>query len=248
MISASPVIGSERVKTGMKRYFFVAMATLILTTVFAGFAPSFYLRSAFHPDHELSVLLHIHGLVFSAWIVLLLAQTVLIAKGSRRLHQLLGWFTVAIAAAMLLLVVLATIEQMRRGIPLEEAANDLALNVLGSIMFGVPLVAAVYNRKRPDWHKRLMLSATFGLLGAPILRLLLLTTHLDFETAANLALVLTDTFFLPCFAYDLLTRGRIHRAYVYGLALFIVSQIVLMNVRAWGPWLAVSGRVQHLLS
>jgi hypothetical protein len=247
MISASPVIGSEPIKTGIKRYFFVAMAALVLITVFVGFAPSFYLRSSFHPDHELSVLLHIHGIVFSAWIVLSLAQAVLIAKGSRRLHQRLGWFTVGIAAAMLLLVVLATIEQMRRGIPLEEASGDLALNVLGSIMFGVPVIAAVYNRKRPDWHKRLMLSATFGLLGAPILRLLLLTTNLEFNAAANLALMLTDSFFLPCFAYDLFTRGRIHRAYVYALALFIVSQLVLMNVRAWGPWLAFARSVQHLL-
>jgi len=248
MISASPVIGSEPVRTGMKRYFFVAMATLILVTVFVGFAPSFYLRSAFRPDHELSVLLHIHGLVFSAWIILLLAQTVLIAKGSRRLHQRLGWFTVGIAAAMMLLVLLATIEQMRRGISLEEASGDLALNLLGAILFGIPVVAAVYNRKRPDWHKRLMLIATFGLLGAPILRLLLLTTNLEFNAAANVASVLTDAFFLPCFAYDLFTRGRIHRAYVYGLALFIVGQIVLMNIRPWGPWLHFSRSVQHFLS
>jgi nucleoside recognition membrane protein YjiH len=92
-----------------------------------------------------------------------------------------------------------------------------------------------------------MLSATFGLLGAPILRLLLLTTHLDFDPAANLALVLTDAFFLPCFVYDLLTRGSIHRAYVYTLALFIVSQVVFMSVKAWGPWLAFSRSVQHLL-
>lgn len=246
MISASPVIGPEPVKIGLKRYFFVAMATLILLTVFAGFAPSFYLRSSFHPDHELSVVLHIHGIVFSAWIVLLLVQTVLIAKGSRRLHQRLGWVTVGVAAAMLLLVLLATKDQIR-GIPPEDAAGALSLNILGSILFGVPVVAAVYNRKRPDWHKRLMLGATFGLLGAPILRLLLLTTHLEFQTAANLALVLTDSFFLPCFAYDLVTRGRIHRAYVYVLALFIVSEVVMMKIPAWGPWLAFSRSVQHLL-
>jgi hypothetical protein len=247
MISASPVIGSEPVKIGIKRYFFVAMATLILLTVFVGFAPSFYLRSSFHPDHELSVVLHIHGILFSAWIVLLLVQTVLIAKGSRRLHQRLGWVTVGVAAAMLLLVLLATKDQIR-GIPPEDAAGALALNMLGSILFGIPVVAAVYNRKRPDWHKRLMLGATFGLLGAPILRLLFLSTNLEFQSAANVAAVLTNLFFLPCFAYDLVTRGRIHRAYIYVLALFIVSQVVLMNVKTWGPWLAFARSVQHLLN
>jgi hypothetical protein len=247
MISTSPVIGTEPLITGMKRYFFVGMAALAILTVFAGFAPSFYLRSSFHPDHELSVLLHIHGLVFSAWIILFLVQALLIAKGSRRLHQRLGWFTVCIAAAMLLLVAGATVEQMRRGLPLEDAATDLSLNLLGSIMFGVPLGFAVYNRKRPDWHKRLMLCATLGLLGAPLLRLILLTTNLD-QTAGDWALVLTDSFLLPCFAYDLFTRGSIHRAYVYVLALFIVSQIVMMSLPAWGPWLNFARAVQHLLS
>jgi hypothetical protein len=247
MISAAPAIGSETLKTGMKRYFFVAMAALVILTVFVGFAPSFYLRSAFHPDHELSVLLHVHGLVFSTWIILFLVQTVLIAKGSRTLHQRLGWFTVAVAVLMLLLVGAATAEQMRRGLPLAEAATDISLNSFGAIMFAVPLVGAIYYRKRPDWHKRLMLCATLALLGAPILRLILLTTNLGFSTAIIVGAVVGNLFFLPCFAYDLSTRGRIHRAYLYILALFIVNQFAMLRVLSWAPWLDFSRHVQHLL-
>lgn len=241
------MIASEALKTGFKRYFFVGMAALVILTVFAGFAPSFYLRSAFHPDGELSLLLHVHGLAFSAWIILFLVQTLLIAGGSRILHQRLGWVTVGVAVLMLLLVAAATAEQMRRGLPLEEAATDISLNMVGAIIFGVPLIAAVYLRKRPDWHKRLMLCATFGLLGAPLLRLVLLTTNLEFSTAANVAAVAGDLFFLPCFAYDLLTRGRIHRAYLYVLALFVVSQTIMMRLPSWTPWLDFSRLVQGLL-
>jgi len=248
MISESPVIGPETLKIGAKRYFFVAMAALVILTVFAGFAPSFYLRSSFHPDHELSILLHVHGLVFSAWIILFLVQTILIAKGSRSLHQRLGWFALGVAVTMLLLVGAATAEQMRRGVPIEEAATDISLNLFGAVMFGVPLVAAIYYRKRPDWHKRFMLCATLGLLGAPILRLILLTTNLEFPTAVILGAVAGDLFFLPCFAYDLFTRGRIHRAFTYVLALFIVSQIAMMSILSWPPWLAFSRGVQQLLS
>jgi hypothetical protein len=232
----------------VKRYFFVAMAALVILTAFAGFAPSFYLRGSFHPDHELSVLLHIHGLVFSAWIILFLVQTILITKGSRRLHQRLGWFTVGVAVLMLVLVAAATAEQMRRGLPLEDAATDISLNLFGAIMFGVPLVAAIYFRKRPDWHKRLMLCATLGLLGAPILRLILLTTNLEFPTAIIWGAIVADLFFLPCFAYDLLTRGSIHRAYTYMLGLFIVSEIAMMNLPSWPPWLQVARTLQHALS
>lgn len=172
----------------MKRYFFAAMAGLVILTVFAGFAPSFYLRSSFHPDRELSILLHIHGLVFSTWIILFLVQTLLIAKGSRRLHQRLGWFAVGVGVVMLLLVGGATVEQMRRGLPLEAAATDISLNLFGAIMFGVPFIAAIYYRKRADWHKRFMLCATLGLLGAPILRLILLSADVEFPTAIILGL------------------------------------------------------------
>ncbi len=113
-------------------------------------------------------------------------------------------------------------------------------------MFGVPVVAAIYNRKRPDWHKRLMLSATFGLLGAPILRLFLLTTNLDFDQppiwAGAYRLILLAVFRLRPF------HSRQHSSRLrYGLALFIVSQVVLMNLSAWGPWLLFSRRAQHLL-
>jgi hypothetical protein len=93
-----------------------------------------------------------------------------------------------------------------------------------------------------------MLCATLGLLGAPILRLILLTTNLEFPTAIILGAVAGDLFFLPCFAYDLFTRGRIHRAFTYVLALFIVSQIAMMSILSWPPWLAFSQGVQHLLS
>jgi hypothetical protein len=248
MISASPVIGPETLKTGMQRYFFVAMAALVILTVFAGFAPSFYLRSAFHPDHELSILLHIHGLIFSTWIILFLVQALLIARGSRRLHQRLGWLAAGVAVAMLMLVAGATVEQMRRGSPLEEVATALSLNSIGAVMFGVPFVFAVYFRKRPDWHKRLMLCATLGLLGAPILRLILLTTNLEFPTAVIFGAVAGDLFFLPCFAYDVITRGKIHRVYAYVLALFIASQIIMMKLPSWGPWLHFAQNLQHLVS
>jgi hypothetical protein len=251
MISTStstlPATGPEPVKTALRRYFFVAMAALVMLTVFAGFAPSFYLRSSFHPDHELSILLHVHGLVFSTWVVLFLVQTLLIAKGSRLLHQRLGWFAVGTAVLMLLLVVAATAEQMRRGEPIEDAATDISLNLFGAIMFGVPLLGAIYYRKRPDWHKRLMLCATLGLLGAPILRLILLGTTLQFPTAITCGAVVADLFFLPCFAYDIFTRGRIHRAYLYVAALFIVSQIAMVRVPSSGPWLDFSRAVQRLL-
>jgi hypothetical protein len=227
------------------RFFYMAMATLVIVTVFAGFAPSFYLRSSFQPDHELSVLLHIHGLVFSTWVLLFLAQTLLITRGSRVAHQRLGWVAVGVAVIMLLLVIAATGEQLRRDEPLEAAATDISLNLFGAIMFSVPLVGAIYYRKRADWHKRLMLCATLGLLGAPVLRLILLTSNVEFHTAIVLGAVAADLFFVPCFAYDLYTRGKIHPAFAYCFALFVVCQTIMSVVPSCSVWLKLSGVIKH---
>jgi hypothetical protein len=93
-----------------------------------------------------------------------------------------------------------------------------------------------------------MLCATLGLLGAPVLRLILLTGKLEFPTAIIVGAVAADLFFLPCFAYDLLTRGSIHRAHRYAFALFVVSQIVMMMLPSWPAWIRFSQAVQHFLS
>jgi hypothetical protein len=102
-------------QSGMRtRIFFVVMASAVIVTVFAGFAPSFYLRGSFTQDRPMSFQLHVHGIVFSAWVTVFFVQTLLIARGSRRLHKRLGWIAVAIAATMVTLVAAATIEQLRR--------------------------------------------------------------------------------------------------------------------------------------
>jgi hypothetical protein len=85
----------------------------------------------------------------------------------------------------------------------------------------------ILGHKRLRNPRLLMLGATPALLGAPILRFILLATHLEFPTAIIVGFVVLDMFFVPCFAYDLVIRGRIHRAYTYALTLFVVSEITL---------------------
>jgi hypothetical protein len=132
------------------RFFFVVMASAVIVTVFAGFAPTFYLRGSFAQTRPMSVLLHVHGVVFSAWVSFFLVQTLLIERGSRRLHQRLGWIGAGIAAAMVTLVAAAVVEELRRvnGFPPPPLA--LALSAFDIIVFAVLVGAALYFRKRSD--------------------------------------------------------------------------------------------------
>jgi hypothetical protein len=231
------------------RLFFVVMASAVIVTVFAGFAPTFYLRGSFTQTRPMSVLLHVHGIVFSAWVSFFLIQTLLIARGSRRLHQRFGWIGAGIAAAMVILVTAAMVEQLRRvhGFPPPPLA--LALSIFDIIVFTTLVGAALYYRKRPDWHKRFMLSSTIILLGAPMFRAVIhLIGRSDMAKVSIVSTLLVDAFFLPCFAYDLLTRRRIHPAYLVALVLIVLDQIAQATVVSWPPWVNFSNALQRIVA
>ena len=69
-MQATPAIIRRR----RERWFYVCMSIAVVITVFAGFAPTYYLRPRFTAA-PLMPLLHLHGLVFSSWIVLFVVQT-----------------------------------------------------------------------------------------------------------------------------------------------------------------------------
>jgi uncharacterized membrane protein YozB (DUF420 family) len=235
-------------RRGNHHYFFVIMASLVTVTVFAGFAPSFYLRGTFQPDQKLSVLLYVKGVVFSAWIILFLVQSALIVRGSRALHRRLGWFGASIAICMVGLVAAATVEEMRRVPPTPPAPVALALNTFDTVVFATLVGSAIYLRRRSEWHKRFMLSATLVLLGAPILRILILLAGQVSHTSLILDVFIVDLFFLICFASDLYTRRRIHPAYCCAFALLVADQITTFRVMDWGPWINFANVVQRFVS
>ena len=242
----SSIAPNERMGT---RLFFVIMASAVVVTVFAGFAPTFYLRGSFTQNRPMSFLLHVHGIVFSAWISVFLIQALLIARESRRLHQRLGWIAVGIAATMVILVVAAMIEQLRRvgGFPPPPLA--LALSAFDIVVFAILVGAAIYCRKQPDWHKRFMLSATIVLLGAPMFRVVIHYVGIaDMSKVGIVSTLLVDAFFLPCLAYDLVTRRRIHPAYGIALVLIVLDQIVQVKVVSWTPWINFSIALQRLVA
>src|SRR6185295_11140879 len=96
-----------RVATRARR-FHVGMSVAFLVTAFAGFAPSYYLRGL-SDRPALSPLLHVHGLVFTSWLVLLFVQSTLVSARRVDWHKRLGIAGAVIAATMVPLGVMAGI-------------------------------------------------------------------------------------------------------------------------------------------
>jgi hypothetical protein len=219
-----------------ERLFYTGMAVAFASVVFAGFARTYYLRPYFVARQSLGPLLHLHGVLFSSWIVLLLAQTALVAGGKTRVHRRLGVAGGVLAVLMVLVgsataIVRAKIVEVPPGSPSPLVFLTIPLGDM--LVFSILVAAGFYFRRSSAAHKRLMLLATVSILPAATARL-----PFDFiQQVGPLAFFgLADLFILPCLLYDLYTRGRFHPANVLGGLLVVAShplRLVVGRTQAW---------------
>lgn len=218
-----------------ERFFFVGFAALLVIIVFAGFARTFYLRPYYEP-RPLIPLLVLHGVVFSSWLVLLSVQVGLVAKGRTRTHRRLG---IAGGIIAVLMVIIGSITAVLRAKLIEVPPNAppalafLTIPLGDMFIFAILVGAGFYFRNRSDVHKRLMILATIAIMPAAIARL----PFAFIQQGGPLAFFgLTDLLIIPCLVYDIVTRGRPHRATVLGGLLIVVShplRIVIGTSHAW---------------
>jgi hypothetical protein len=99
------------------------------------------------------------------------------------------------------------------------------------VVFPAFVAAALYWRGSPDAHKRLMLIATLELIPAGFGR------WPGLAAAGPLAYFGgADLFLLMIAGYDLMTKGRVHRATIWGGALLIASQVGRFAFAATPMW------------
>src|SRR4051812_16196797 len=72
-----------------ERIFFGGMAVLLCVVVFIGFSPT-YFRAGMMRTPLPNTLLHIHGAVFTTWMILYLVQSALISARRVAWHRSLG--------------------------------------------------------------------------------------------------------------------------------------------------------------
>jgi hypothetical protein len=219
------------------RRFYSGMSLLIAAIVFAGFSRSFYL-SRWLDGPALSPLRIVHGLVFSAWIVLLVVQTALIAGGRRDIHRRLGVAGAVLAAAMVVLGTVLAIWNAREGRapPGVPPLPFLIIPLFDMLVFAPLVAAAVWYRRRSETHKRLMLIATISLMAAPVARL---PTALA-AAGPPFYFGVVDLLLLMGVLYDLATRRKVHPVYVWGGLAILASQVIRLALSGTGAWLAVA--------
>ena len=200
------------VRTRTDDTYFVGISIAMLITVVAGFSRSYFFKGMFFAPLP-NILIHIHGAIFSSWVILFVVQTVLVARRDIRLHRNLGYAGAVIAALMVILGIAATLWSVSQGHTpsIFTPSMFLALNGLGILYFGTFVAWAVVKRNQPASHKRLMLFATFNLLPPATTRLFTVIFH-----APALNTVTLIAFILSVLVFDVIVRRKPYAITIIG--------------------------------
>jgi len=206
--------------------FFSGMAVVALIAVFVGFARTYFLAGLFRAPLP-NLLIHIHGAVFTLWIILFISQIGLVTARRLPLHRRIGRLGLGLAVVMVVLGLLAASDRLARHVG--ETANDTpegvrafyAIGIGGMLMFATFVWLGYRNRGNPAVHKRLMLFATFALLDAGFDR----WTVFDPYPLWQVHLICFVPLVLATMAYDWWSLGRVQRVTIWSTVfLFAVQQ------------------------
>jgi hypothetical protein len=232
-----------------ERRFFTGMAVAMLVTVFIGFAPTYYLLPWLQGvtvrgvagGASLTPLVHMHAVLFSAWILLFLAQTGLVAARRTDLHRTLGVTALGLALAVLVVGIWTAIESGRQGNTPPGWANDeafLPVPLTSMALFAGFVAAGFYWRRRSDYHKRLMLLATIAMLVPALARIMRMTDPPFLPPGVWGALVVLNLYLAALIVFDLVRRGRLHPVTIWGVAIYLVTWPMRLTLGYTEPWQA----------
>lgn len=217
------------------RGFYSGAALAIAAVMFVGFSRNYYLR-AWLGTRVITFMVHVHGLVMTAWVLLFVTQTLLIARHRVDLHRNLGIFGAGLAAVVFGLGVFTITHSIERQKPGADSTTFLELFVafdgISLLVFAGLVLAGVLYRRRREIHKRLMLIAMISLLPPAYGRLIANVTHDNVELWV-LGMMYASA--LSCLLVDAWRHRRVHPAFAIGVALVIAANQLTYFAQIYSP-------------
>jgi hypothetical protein len=227
--AAAVLTNPERARARSK--YFLGAALVLLAFVLVGFGRTLFARPFFDVP-PIPWYLFVHGFVLASWFLLLVAQTTLVAAHRTDLHRRLGVLGGLVAVALVGVSLVAVL-----GFPAHIKANVVSIdetfdaNALRAIVwtdlaslviFSTFVGTALYWRRRPDVHKRLMLLASIAILGPAVARILSLVSASQ-AVGTVLQILIFVALPLTVVLHDLFATRRVHWATIVGVTATFVA-------------------------
>jgi hypothetical protein len=223
----------------LDNYFYFSMSLLVAAVVVYGFSHTVD-QNLIHATPPRPWILWAHGIVFSGWLAFFIFQSALVRTHNVKVHRRTGWFGAAMGALIPVLGISTAVVMDKFNFALFHAPKAklfFSVQSWDMIAFTIPFWLAVYWRRKPEYHRRLVLVATCALTAAGFGRFPFLPIW-GFYAGVD-ALILLGV------ARDLIVNRRIHVVYRYALPLFVVGQIVAVQLWTRHPewWVRLTNAI-----
>lgn len=221
-----------------ERRFFFFMSLALIAAALLGFG---YFQYAGISSWGAPWWIHVHAVSQMAWLGFYALQNALVVRGDIALHRKLGVFGCFFAAWLVVAAFSVSYLSVSSGVNdgLFLPANILAMNWANLAIFAALFVAAIANRRRSDWHKRLMLSAVVVLSLPSLGRILIM---LGIPSTLNRTLFVLS-FIAVAMAFDRATRGRVHPAYYWGAGATVTMGLLIGGLPEFAPFVALANGI-----
>jgi hypothetical protein len=240
------VTTAAAVRATAPRRLYIGIAGLAIAIAAVGFWPT-YFGPLLAGGVDKPAIIHFHAAIYVGWLAIFMTQVVLAATGRVALHMKLGRFGIGYGALVIFAGLLAGIGMFVLRVRAGDAAaaQTAVLGPLMDMLFFTPLfAAAVYYRRRPELHKRLMVLATTSLLIAAAVRM-----PLGQPRSTLLLHAIWTAPILVAMAHDFLRQRRLHPVYALGLVLLVIQgPAVRVYIRASDEWRSVSSWLAALVA
>jgi len=227
------------------RRLYILAAILTPLIVLAGFARTYYLKPFFNTPDLAGRIVHLHGIVMTAWVVLFVTQISLVATRRTKIHQRLGVLGGVLAALVVIVGVLTALYAAARGAsPGPPALSFLIIPLGDMLVFSILIGLALYYRRKLDVHKRLMLLAAITLLTPAIARI---PFNFIINGGPLVFFGLTDLCLLACVAFDTFKHRRLHPVFLWGTVFVIAMQPLRLLLAGTDAWMGFAAALVRLV-
>jgi len=227
-------------RPAVRRRLYVGLALLAIAIAAVGFWPTYFGPLVAGTVAKTAVI-HLHAAVYVGWLALFLTQATLAATGRTASHVKLGRFAIGYGVVVIVVGLITAFARFAVRVRAGEAAAaqaQLLGPLLDMLVFAPLFAAAIYYRRTPELHKRLMIVATTALLIAAVTRMPILGSP---PNRLLLHLIWTAPI-LVAMAHDFWRQRRVHPVYVLGLVVLVLEgPLVRAPARQSQLWLDMSG-------
>ena len=224
-------------------FFYLGFGLVGLVVVALGFGVTYVMPMA-RRTFSAPWFVHLHGASALGWVVLVILQSKLVRARRTPLHRRLGQVAIPLALSVWVSGIATGVWAATRDLPSQgtAATSSLGGTASGLSLYLLLVFAAVAMRRRPDWHKRLIMLATIQVLWPAFFRLRHLMPGVP-NPDVWFALVLAYSPILVAAARDWRCYGRIHPVWLcVGPALILEQSLEFIffdkgPMKAFGQWL-----------